>query len=74
MIKYRINWRSKETGKEGNGEPRFSSPEAAEETAKTLNSTSPFLRHWIEAINIADDVVVSSGFTSRKSEESTPLS
>jgi len=56
MLKYRINWRSQITGNEGHGEPLFDSCEAAEAVVKTLEDRIPFLNHWIEAVEVEDEM------------------
>lgn len=52
MFKYRIHWKSKETGKEGHGEPIFNSFEMAEHTAKQMNENTKYLIHWVQAVNV----------------------
>lgn len=50
-MKYRIKWKSKETGYEGQGEPVFNTKEMAEKTVARLNAQHKDVLHWIEAVD-----------------------
>ncbi len=50
-MKYRICWKSKQTGSTGQGEPVFSSREIAQTTADEFNKEYPDLEHWVEEVN-----------------------
>lgn len=50
-MKYRIRWKSRETGNGGQGEPVFNSKEIAQKAADDLNKDVPNLYHWVEVAN-----------------------